>query len=228
VAEGDGLLNRYMGSNPYPGFESPSLRFTHPPMAAVRLDTAALLLVMLSTLGCASGSQTRLELRGDPRGPAHYQFREMHWRPAADNNAPEFIGYGFIPFRNDPISRDFNSHWPESGFVVFRLHAIPQPDGSYRLTMLGPAMELGPGDDEVLAATVHPASVESSGDTRSITFRDAPVRSRNKPQMSFNLSGTIVAQPTDAEQFNRERQQFDWELNSRRDVAAPPPRPPRP
>ena len=26
-AEGDGLLNRYTGSNPYPGFESPSLRF---------------------------------------------------------------------------------------------------------------------------------------------------------------------------------------------------------
>ncbi len=25
-AEGDGLLNRYTGSNPYPGFESPSLR----------------------------------------------------------------------------------------------------------------------------------------------------------------------------------------------------------
>jgi hypothetical protein len=27
VAEGDGLLNRYTESNPYPGFESPSLRF---------------------------------------------------------------------------------------------------------------------------------------------------------------------------------------------------------
>ena len=27
MAEGDGLLNRYTGSNPYPGFESPSLRF---------------------------------------------------------------------------------------------------------------------------------------------------------------------------------------------------------
>ena len=27
MAEGDGLLNRYTGSNPYPGFESPSLRY---------------------------------------------------------------------------------------------------------------------------------------------------------------------------------------------------------
>ena len=27
MAEGDGLLNRYTGSNPYPGFESRSLRF---------------------------------------------------------------------------------------------------------------------------------------------------------------------------------------------------------
>src|SRR6185436_12423513 len=27
-AEGDGLLNRYTGSNPYPGFESPSLRWS--------------------------------------------------------------------------------------------------------------------------------------------------------------------------------------------------------
>jgi hypothetical protein len=27
AAEGDGLLNRYTGSNPYPGFESPPLRF---------------------------------------------------------------------------------------------------------------------------------------------------------------------------------------------------------
>jgi hypothetical protein len=27
VAEGDGLLNRYTESNPYPGFESPPLRF---------------------------------------------------------------------------------------------------------------------------------------------------------------------------------------------------------
>jgi hypothetical protein len=30
VAEGDGLLNRYTGSNPYPGFESPSLRYAEP------------------------------------------------------------------------------------------------------------------------------------------------------------------------------------------------------
>jgi hypothetical protein len=30
VAEGDGLLNRYTESNPYPGFESPSLRFFIP------------------------------------------------------------------------------------------------------------------------------------------------------------------------------------------------------
>ena len=27
MAEGDGLLNRYTESNPYPGFESPPLRF---------------------------------------------------------------------------------------------------------------------------------------------------------------------------------------------------------
>jgi hypothetical protein len=34
VAEGDGLLNRYTGSNPYPGFESPSLRFIIPALSS--------------------------------------------------------------------------------------------------------------------------------------------------------------------------------------------------
>src|SRR6476620_2323944 len=37
-AEGDGLLNRYTGSNPYPGFESPSLRCdSHQPSSPARV-----------------------------------------------------------------------------------------------------------------------------------------------------------------------------------------------
>src|SRR5262245_33685796 len=185
-------------------------------------------MLILSGVGCASGLQTQLTLHGNPRGPAQYQFREMHWRSAATGNGIEFIGFGFIPFHNSQISRDWNPRWPESGFVVFRLHAFPEADGTYDLMLLGPAMALGPGDDEVLTGTLRPASIESSGTMRSMTIRDVPMKSRNKPQTAFTLSGTIAGQATDSDSFERELRQFNWELNSRRDVAAPPPRPPNP
>ena len=39
MAEGDGLLNRYTGSNPYLGFESLSLRFRFPPANPTNIAT---------------------------------------------------------------------------------------------------------------------------------------------------------------------------------------------
>src|SRR5215211_7459533 len=62
AAEGDGLLNRYTGSNPYPGFESPSLRssfesgatFTRKGAAMWCKSTSRLALACLPLLLCAT------------------------------------------------------------------------------------------------------------------------------------------------------------------------------
>src|SRR5438874_12087966 len=107
-----------------------------------------LAILAIAIAGCAATPQTRLELRGDPDGPAVYQFRQTLRRQRPDG--VEIIAYGVTSFYNSPISFDYQPRLPTSGFVTFRMHGAPLPNTRFAITILGPAKELGPGDDEVL------------------------------------------------------------------------------
>jgi hypothetical protein len=62
VAEGDGLLNRYTESNPYPGFESPSLRsFCWNPQFLVRLAVLSGSISKAGECGAAAANSFYLE-----------------------------------------------------------------------------------------------------------------------------------------------------------------------
>ena len=182
------------------------------------ISPAALTVVLLLHGGCAAGPRTRLELRGNPEGPARYTFEQTRWRPHP--HGVEVVGYGLLPYRiTNTIYQD--SGYPAQGKVVFRLHGVPQPGGGYVLTLLGPAAALGPGDDEVLTAVADPeaVTVEEVGDRRHITLRDVPTRSRNKPDMDFTLSGTIVAAPATEWDFESQLRKFERERGFRGSAA---------
>ena len=82
-------------------------------------------------VGCASTPLTRLELRGDPHGPAVYEFRQTLWRQLPQG--VEIIAYGTMSFYNSPISFDYQPRWPTSGFVTFRIHGEPLAGGRFAL-----------------------------------------------------------------------------------------------
>ena len=189
-----------------------------------RLSLLAILSITLA--GCAAAPpQTRLELRGDPHGPAVYGFRQTLWRQRAEGI--EIIAYGTTPFYNSPISADYQPRWPTSGFVTFRMHGQPLAGGRLAITILGPAKELGPGDDEVLSGVAESISVQAPDErTRRIDLRDVPIRSRNQPDMRFTLSGQIVATRAGEADFDRELRRFNEELSYRH--PPPPPLPPPP
>jgi hypothetical protein len=167
--------------------------------------------------GCAAGNSSQLEVRGDPRGPKGFQFREINWRPSRDGGGGvEMIGYGLVPFFNDPSARGWDPRWPRSGFVTMPLRVTPQPDGRYEIKILGPSTSLGPGDDEVLTAVAENAHVEAGdGDTRTLRLADAPTQSRNRPGLKLSMSGDIVATSTSDDHFERELRQFETELSFR-------------
>jgi hypothetical protein len=175
--------------------------------------------------GCmaAPPNDSRLEVRGDPRGTAEFRFREVDWRPARDvAGGVEMIGYGLIPFYNDPISRDWDPRYPRTGFVTLRLRATPQAGGGYAITLLGPSTSLGPGDDEVLSAGAENIQIENGdGDKRILRLMDVPIQSRNRPEMKLSLSGMIVATPTSADNFERQVRQFNEELGWRPSTVRP-------
>jgi hypothetical protein len=169
--------------------------------------------LLVLAVGCAPA--TRLELRGNPRGNAIYEFRQMMWRDTPSGSI-EVIGYGLIPFRNDPYTIDHNPRWPSRGLVTFWLHAAPDADGRVAIQMLGPAKLLGPGDDEVLNGAIEHAAIEASGTARVIQLMDVPMSSRNHPGMSLRLSGHLIARPGDQREFDRQLNQFKYELESRK------------
>lgn len=183
-----------------------------------RLPLLALLLV--AAAGCANEPQTRLELRGDPHGPAVYEFRQTLWRQRAEGI--EIIAYGITSFYNSPISADYQPRWPTSGFVTFRMHGQPLAGGRLAITIIGPAKELGPGDDEVLSGFADSVSAAAPDErTRGIDLHDMPIRSRNHPDMRLTLSGQIVATRTGESEFDRELRRFNQELSYRH---PPPPK----
>ena len=170
------------------------------------------LMASIVLIGCAPA--TRLELEGNPKGPAVYEFRQVMWRSTPDGI--EMLGYGFIPFRNDQFDRDYNPRWPASGFVTFWLHGAPEPEERYLIQLLGPAKLLGPGDDEVLTANIPHVEIESSGTARVINLKQVPTKSRNHPEMSFTLSGYLIARPANESEFDRQLKQYNYELESRK------------
>jgi hypothetical protein len=174
-------------------------------------------LIVLATLavGCSSSSKTRLELSGDPKGPAVYEFREVLWRerPAG----VEVVGYGVMPFYNSPIAIDYNPRWPTNGFVIFRMRGEARDGGGYAITILGPAKRLGPGDDEMLSGEANGVIVSAPDEgTRRIEVRDVAMRSRNKPDGQFTLNGTIVAKAAEEGKFEKEVAQFGEERGYRK------------
>jgi hypothetical protein len=169
---------------------------------------------MILLIGGCAGQQTRLELHDNSGDGAIYEFREVLWRP--QNSGVEVVGYGVLPFDNSRISIDYNPHWPTSGFVIIRMHGRTQPDGRFALTILGPAKELGPGDDEVLRGTADSVSAQTIDDrTRRIDLRDMPIQSRNRPDVRFTLSGPIIAVRADDDPFEKELRRFRQELGYR-------------
>src|SRR3954470_12589171 len=123
-------------------------------MRAIGLTVFAIFAV-----GCSSTPKTRLELSGDPKGPAVYEFREVLWREGPAG--VEVVGYGVMPFYNSPIAIDDNPRWPTNGFVIFRMHGEPRAGGRYTITILGPARRLGPGDDEMLSGEAQGVRAEA-------------------------------------------------------------------
>jgi len=179
-----------------------------------------LAMLLVAAAGCAATPQTRLELRGDPNGPAVYEFRQTLWRQRPEGI--EIIAYGITSFYNSPISIDYQPRWPTSGFVTFRMHCEPLANGRFAITILGPAKELGPGDDEVLTGVADSISIQPPDErTRRIDLHDVPVRSRNKPDTPFTLSGQIIATLASQAEFDRELRRFNEELSYRH---PPPPK----
>jgi hypothetical protein len=174
------------------------------------------ILLLLTTIGCTnSGSHTRLQLIGNPRGPATYEFRQTLYRQLGEG--PEFIGYGQHSFDNSPLSRGYDPKWPRRGFVTFRLHVVPQPaQEGYVITILGPSGAVGPGDSEVLTGAARPMLSRQTEDGMwRVEFKDVLMRSRNHPQQSFTLSGTILARHAEPEAFGRELAKFTTEMSYR-------------
>jgi hypothetical protein len=186
-----------------------------------RAAAAIALVLTLAVGGCAGRAGTRLEMTGNPRGPAVYEPQETIWRATPDGGV-EVVGYGLVPFDNSPLKLDHDSKWPASGTVVWRLHGEPRPGGRYALTLLGPSKRLGPGDDEVLTGVADAVTVELPDErTRRIRVSDVAIRSRNKPGIPFVMSGVIVAEPASPAKFEREARSFDEELGYRGDARRP-------
>jgi len=176
---------------------------------------AAILFVGMIFAGGCSTSLTRLELQGDQAGPAVYEFKEAIWR--AHDGGVEVVGYGVMPFYNSPNSIGYEPRWPVSGSVVFRMHALVEGGGAVHITLLGPARELGPGDDEVLTGEGMGTAVETVDErTRRIELHEVPIKSRNRPGVKFTLSGTIVGGAAGENKFEHELRQFEVERGYRK------------
>lgn len=177
-------------------------------------DLALATVGLAMLVGCAGQQQgTRLVLTGDPRGESVYQFRQTLFRPGPDG--PEFIGWGQVPYFNDPLARNYDPRWSRTGFVTFRIHATPKPAGDYDIMILGPSGAIGPGDSEVLSGSGPAVPFETTDGTRRVDVSGIPMRSRNHPNTSFQLSGSIIGTIADDAQFDRELRQFEQELSWR-------------
>ena len=181
----------------------------------ISIPALARIVLLLSLPGCAnSASRTHLQLVGNPRGPAVYEFRQTFVRELGEG--PEFVGYGQTSFDNSPLSRNHDPKWPRRGFVTFRLHIVPQPaQEGYVITILGPSGAVGPGDSEVLTGAGKPVASEVTDNTRRLEFRNVPMRSRNHPQQSFTLSGAIIGETASPQTFERQLKDFQAELSYR-------------
>jgi hypothetical protein len=88
VAEGGGLLNRYRGSNPYRGFESPRLRHMPPQLSTIVLKFSW---IQLRSRERSALQRHRRHGRGNRRAPSpsHQDSLELG-RPAALGQRPMF------------------------------------------------------------------------------------------------------------------------------------------
>jgi hypothetical protein len=180
-------------------------------------------LLLLAIIGCASTRQTTLDLQGNPKGPAHYEFKQTVHRTTP--HGPEFIAYGLAYFDNSELNRNYNPTWPRSGHVTFRLRATPLDGNRYAIALLGPARSAGPGDDEILSAIATPKhyTLTQTAGHAQLTLQNLPMKSRNHPNTPFALSGQIRSTPATESQFAKHLGDFTWDYNSRANAGPPPP-----
>ena len=189
-----------------------------------------LFLLPLGLLLCACSNNRAtsvLRLEGNPRGPANYEFKNAVYRETPSGS--EFLAYGLAPFYNSPTSLNYDSKWPIRGFVTFWFRATPISDGRYAVALLGPAKSAGPGDDEILSAIARPGqySLIQTADGVQLAVTDLPMKSRNRPDLSFTLRGVISSTLAAEHQFAKQLDDFTWVYNSRVNSGpAPPPFPP--
>jgi len=168
-------------------------------------------------LGCSSGPKTSLALWEGSNNTANYSFDQTLWRPPTSGAGVQMVGYELIPFNNGPMSPTYDPRWPPSGWVTMYLRLVPQPDGNYALTLLGPSPAIGPGDNEVLTGVIEHPQIDTTpkGDPRSIKITNVPIHSRNFPEKHFTMSGTLIAKPGGEGEFDREVHTFDQQLSWR-------------
>lgn len=185
----------------------------HNPIPSIAVP---MVILLLCSAGCATGPQTQLTV-GGANSPAVFEYRDVFWRPAPSvQGGVEVVGYGFAAFYNDPISRNYDPRWSTTGRVVIRLHGASQPDGTFTLTLLGPSMTLGPGDDELITGIARSVQTEhGEKDALTVNVPATSVTSRNRPGEALNLSGTIFARRTDDRTFDRQVKQFNTERGYR-------------
>lgn len=183
--------------------------------ARIRMVLSFLLVSLAG--GCASGPMTHFELQGPSGPPAVFEFRDVFWRTSPDaSGGIEVVGYGFVGFYNNPMARDYDPRWATTSRVTIRIHGISRPQGEFELTLLGPSMTLGPGDDEMITAAVKNIQIqEDSDDRRTIQIPATPAKSRNRAGEALNLSGTILATRTSDRTFEAQVKQFSTERGYR-------------
>lgn len=181
-------------------------------------------ILILFIPGCATGPHTQFTV-GGANSPVTFEYRDVFWRPMTQvPNGVEIVGYGFTAFYNDPVSRNYDPRWSTTGRVVIRMYGISQPDGTFTLTLLGPSMTLGPGNDELITGIAKSVQIEH-GEKESLTVNvpATSVTARNRPGEALNISGTIHARRTDDRTFDRQVKQFTTERGYRDLPHATPP-----
>lgn len=182
---------------------------------SIRCSVLAMLMIAVLT-GCAAGPRTQLSVNSGNTS-AVLEYRQVFWRPANQvTEGVEVVGYGFVGFYNDVLSRGYDPRWPTSGRVVIRMHGESRPNGEFAITLLGPSMTLGPGDDEMITGAAQGVQIaRDSEDAVRITLPPTPVQSRNRAGEALSLSGTIIARRTSENEFERQLRQFNTERSYR-------------
>ena len=163
-----------------------------------------LALAACSGCGVESPTESRLELRGSPEGPANLIFDRMLWRQQPDGI--EVIGYTLAPtFPTQENSDYYGAYYTPTDWLACGLHLVPQPGGRCLITILGPPQQ---EPTAPLVGYADGVKVMPDGDLRRIDLANAPIFFRLHSNQPLHLSGTIIASPNQKGAFERELNEF--------------------